>query len=98
LQGIYMKANYIQYQCHICHKWFQADQNAAPLGSLNINCPDCLEMFVHKRGSGRDEGQSHIQYGPCLRCGSQTEYFSLPDGSHTVQRIECSLAYSSSSY
>lgn len=93
-----MTANNTRYQCQICRTWFQADPNATPSDGASNNCPACQEMLGHKRGTGRDEGQSQIQYGPCSRCGSQTEYFSLPDGSHTIQCPECSRAYSSSSY
>jgi hypothetical protein len=38
-------------------------------------CPDCQELQAQKREGGRDEGQSHLQYGRCERCGSQTQYF-----------------------
>lgn len=86
-----MKTENSQYKCQLCGNMLNADDQ-------NTNCPACRDMLLNKRGSGRDEGQSHIQYGPCSRCGSQTEYFHLPEGGHTTLCPECARAYSSSSY
>lgn len=92
-----MSINAQKYTCTVCHQPFVI-QESTRNNQTDTQHSACLEMIAGKRGSGRDEGQSHIQHGPCSRCGSETEYFSLPDGSHTIQCPECSQAYSSSSY
>jgi DNA-directed RNA polymerase subunit RPC12/RpoP len=92
-----------EYTCTMCSEHFRIDSEVEALQASQdftegIQCPACREVTDHKRGSGRDEGQSHIHYGPCSQCGSQTEYFALPNGEHTSQCPECGRAYSSSSY
>lgn len=91
------------YTCTLCGKHFESYMEFDELNILQgsnegLQCPTCQEMTSHKRGTGRDQNQSNIQYGPCTSCGSQTEYFPLPDGRHTTQCPDCSRAYSSSSY
>lgn len=98
-----MSAHTMEYTCTSCQKHFifESDEEAQQAVQNNpseVRCPFCQEVITNKRGSGRDEGQSHLAYGLCARCGSQTEYFQLPDGSHTILCPECSRAYSSSSY
>jgi hypothetical protein len=85
-----------RYQCHLCGQWYESYSDSGV--REEPSCPACLNMLSHKRGSGRDKAQSHIQYGPCSRCGSETEYFNLSDGSHTLQCPQCSRTYSSSAY
>lgn len=92
-----------EYVCTACgqHIIFQFEGEEAVATkeyTEGLKCPLCREVNSLKRGSGRDSGQSHLSYGPCARCSSQTEYFNLPNGTHTVYCPECSRAYSSSSY
>ncbi|MCE3237006.1 MAG: hypothetical protein K0Q50_3198 [Vampirovibrio sp.] len=89
--------------CTICGQHFSTDTEVEePQASHGfaegVQCPACREATSHKRGSGRDQDQSHIHYGPCSQCGNQTEYFAQPNGTYTNQCPECGRAYSSSSY
>lgn len=90
------------YTCTLCHQKFAPTSNEAVFNASqdypDMLCPACQDMKTHKRGSGRDQEQSAVQYGPCPVCGSQTEYFPMTKGQHTVYCPQCSRSYSSSSY
>lgn len=91
-----------QLICSSCNQTFTPDSRVETFNATEnpkgVYCPACLKMQTQKRGSGRDEGQSHIQYGPCERCGSETQYFPLSYGGHTTYCPECERRYSTSSY
>lgn len=92
-----------EYECTSCGQSFVFRPEKESLLSIQdfeaeVQCPSCRETLSHKRGSGRDTGQSHIQHGKCIKCGSETEYFPLPDEQHTFYCSECAKGYASSSY
>lgn len=84
-----------QLSCSNCHKLFTPVETF--VDSEQNLCPACQEMQAQKRGSGRDEGQSHLQYGRCEYCGSQTQYLPHHKG-HQLLCPDCENLYSSSSY
>ena len=82
--------------CSNCHSRFIPDESY--IDSEKLLCTDCQKIESQKRGSGRDEGQSHLSYGPCENCGSQTQYFpGLHKGDHIICP-DCEKRNSSSSY
>jgi DNA-directed RNA polymerase subunit RPC12/RpoP len=91
------------YICSACGQRFQFQSEEEELEDTHgyqepVKCPACNAVIRHKRGSGRDQGQSHLHYGPCPKCGSQTELFPMQGGEYTALCPECARAYSSSSY
>lgn len=91
------------YTCSACGHRFQFQSEGEELENTHgyeepVKCPTCDDVIRHKRGSGRDEGQSHLHYGPCSKCGSLTELFPKQGGKYTTLCPECARAYSSSSY
>lgn len=92
-----------EYTCSSCGKHFRFQSEAEEFETTHgyeepVKCPACNAVVRQKRGSGRDEGQSHLHYGMCPKCNSQTQVYSLQNGTHTTLCPECSRAYSSSSY
>jgi uncharacterized C2H2 Zn-finger protein len=91
------------YTCSVCGHRSQFHSEGEELETTHgyeesVKCPACNDVIRHKRGNGRQQGQSHLHYGPCLKCGSQTELFPLQGGTYSTLCSECARAYSSSSY
>lgn len=90
------------YLCSQCQRPFSPKSNEQLFNASQtypkMICPECQGVKSSKRGTGRDLGQSHILHGPCAVCGSETEYFPMTKGQHTIYCTDCSKAYSSSSY
>lgn len=92
-----------EYNCSACGHRFRFQSEGLELESMHtdeehLKCPACNDVIQHKRGSGRDQGQSHLHHGICPKCGSQTELFPTQGGEYTSLCPECSRAYSFSSY
>lgn len=94
--------NQATYICSQCQQPFSSKSNEEHFNATQsypeLICPACQGVRSHKRGTGRDQGQSHIMHGPCAVCGSETEYFPMTKGQHTIYCPDCNKAYSSSSY
>jgi hypothetical protein len=70
-----------EYTCTACGQQvifqFEDEESVAVKEyTEGLQCPVCKERQSFKRGTGRDLGQSHLLYGPCAKCNSQTEYLS----------------------
>lgn len=93
----------VEYICDSCGQYLHFQSKVEALEKTHgyeepVNCPACNEVMRHKRGSGRDEGQSHLHYGPCSKCNSQTQLFPIEGGKYTTLCPTCARAFSSSSY
>lgn len=85
--------------CPSCQSDFTVDKPLTESDNPEMaQCHECQALQAKKRGSGRDEGQSHLQYGRCERCGSQTQYFSEQHAGNHVICPACERHNSSSSY
>lgn len=103
LKDLLMAVQGKEYQCVSCRQQFIFEPEKEEFLSLQefqdaAQCPACRDAESNKRGSGRDTGQSQILYGKCMKCGSNTEYFPLPNKEHTFYCSECAKGYVSSSY